>query len=117
VRLNKKRLAAASREINLRILIFPFLPEGMGPSAVHPSERIRQGRSPDPCQCDKRNAPFGAWRKESRRNRSIPGGPSLSESDGAGARADDDAGPAPVQGARSARLGVLARPGGFRNPE
>src|SRR6266567_3909294 len=45
VRLNKKRLAAASRETNLRILIFPFLPEGMGPSAAHPSERGEYDRA------------------------------------------------------------------------
>src|SRR5207302_5132261 len=58
-------------------------------------------------------APFGALR-ERRRSRSIPGGPSLSESDRAGARADDDARPAPVQGARSARFAALARHGDFR---
>src|SRR6266567_529330 len=80
VRLNKKRLAAASRETNLRILIFPFLPEGMGAFSRPPLRegRIRQGRSPDPGQRDKRNAPFGALRRRRRRrrSRSIPGGPS-----------------------------------------
>src|SRR5260370_1874607 len=36
LRLNKKRLAAASRETNLPVLIFPFLPRGRRPFAVHP---------------------------------------------------------------------------------